>query len=132
MCSKTLLDNELTYKIIGVLYKVHNKLGPYHKEKTYQVALEKEFQNQKIPFKKELPVKIKYEDSDIGIYYIDFIIADKVIVETKTLNEVHPKFFNQILSYMNQLQIPLGLITNFRAQRLWVKRLILPSKYLKH
>lgn len=121
--------DKLTYNIIGICYKIHNKLGPYHKEKTYQKAIQQELQAQNIPFRKEVLVKIKYEESDIGIYFVDFVIENLVILETKTLNEVHPKFYNQILSYMKQLQIPLGLIVNFRAQRLWVKRLILPKKY---
>lgn len=131
MVKKLQPDNELTYKIIGILYKIHNKLGPYHKEKTYQKAIEKELASQNIRFKKEGLVKIEYEDSEIGKYFIDFVIENSVVLETKTLNEVHPKFYNQILSYMKQLQIPLGLIVNFRAKRLWVKRLILPRKYIR-
>ena len=59
---------ELTYEVIGVLYKVHNKLGPLYQEKYYQRAIEIELQNRKIPFQREHPVPLYFEMKSIGIY----------------------------------------------------------------
>lgn len=87
MVLNTAIDNDLTYSIIGILYKVHNKLGPYHKERTYQNAIETELQNLHIPYQREQFVKIIYNGKSIGKYFLDFVIAGKVLLETKTLLE---------------------------------------------
>jgi len=125
-----LVEGQLTYKIIGALYKVHNKLGPLYQEKYYQRAIEKELKKQGIKFKREFPIDITYENNKIGKYRVDFIIEEKLVLEIKTLNRIHPKYINQVLAYMNQLKLQIGLIANFKKDKLWIKRLLLPDKYL--
>jgi GxxExxY protein len=124
-----LIEGDLTYKIIGILYKIHNRPGPLYQEKYYQRAIEKELTSEGIKFQREYPTRIDYESSKIGEYRIDFLIDNKVVLEIKTLNRVHPKYIEQVLAYMNQLQIRVGLIANFRKDKLWIKRLLLPDKY---
>lgn len=126
-----LLYSELTYKIIGILYKVHNKLGPTYKEKHYQRAVEEELREAGIPFEKEKPVTIGYDNKKVGKYFLDFFINGRVVLEIKAINRLHPKYFDQVLSYMNTLQARIGLIANFKKDRLELKRLILPDRYLK-
>ena len=48
-----LIYKDLSYKIMGILYKVQNKLGTKYQEKYYQRAIESELKKQKIPFEKE-------------------------------------------------------------------------------
>lgn len=69
---------ELSYQIMGVLFKVHNKLGNNRKEKHYQRAIEIEFTKGKIDFKREVCVPIKYENNSIGRYYVDFVVNEKL------------------------------------------------------
>ena len=126
-----LLYSDLTYTIIGILYKVHNKLGPTYKEKHYQRAVEQELREARLAFEKEKPVKIGYDNKNLGKYFIDFFIEDKVVLETKAINRLHPKYFDQVLAYMNTLQARIGLIANFKKDKLQIKRLILPDKYIK-
>jgi len=52
---------EESYKIIGACMKVHRTLGPGFLEAVYEEALEKEFQNQKIPFKKQVKLELYYD-----------------------------------------------------------------------
>lgn len=61
-----LIYEELTYRIIGILFKVHNKLGPALQEKHYQRAIEKELMMEKIPHKKEFLIPLAYEGEKIG------------------------------------------------------------------
>ena len=126
-----LVEEKLTYQVIGVLYKVHNKLGPIYQEIYYQRAVEKELQQQGFEFHREYPVNIEYINEKIGEYKIDFLIGGKLVLETKAINKIHPKYIDQVLSYMNQLQVKVGLIANFKSDKLWIKRLLLPDKYVK-
>ena len=123
-------EGEISYKIIGLLYKVHNKLGPLQKEVYYQRAIAKELSSNAIDFRQEYPVKVMYENNKVGEYRIDFLIDNKLILETKSANRIHPQFINQVLSYLNQLQVRVGLIANFKKDKLWIKRVLLPRKYL--
>lgn len=118
---------ELSYKIMGVLFKVHNELGPSLLEKYYQRAIEKELMFNKISFKKEFPVEIIYAEQSIGKYFLDFIVEDLVIIETKAQQNYSPKFFQQALSYLKQTDLPLAILVNFRGDKLRYKRIINPK-----
>lgn len=126
-----LLYSDLTYKIIGILYKIHNKLGPTYQEKHYQRAVERELREAGISFEKERPVSIGYDNKRVGKYLLDFFIDSRIVLEIKAINRLHPKYFDQVLSYMNTLQARVGLIANFKKDKLQIKRLLLPKKYLK-
>jgi GxxExxY protein len=78
-----LIYPELSYKIMGTLFKVHNKLGPKFQEKYYQRAIEIELKKQKIPFAREKVIKLEYENEKIGKYFIDFVIDGKIALEIK-------------------------------------------------
>lgn len=64
--NKQLIYPELSYKIIGILFKVHNLLGSSYQERYYQRAIEKELKEEGIPYQKEVTVEITYVDSQIG------------------------------------------------------------------
>lgn len=117
----------LSYKIMGILFRVHNELGPSLLEKYYQRAISEEFKRQKVSFKKELPVKIEYQRKDIGRYFLDFIVEDLVILEIKAERYYKPSFFKQALAYLNQTDLPLAIIANFRGDKLRYKRIINPK-----
>ncbi len=51
-----------TYKIIGACMNVHKELGCGFLEAIYSEALEIEFKEQNIPFKREVPLRIEYKD----------------------------------------------------------------------
>lgn len=126
-----LIEPELSYQIAGILFKVYNKLGPLYQEKYYQRAIEKELRTEKISFEREKTVPIEYEASNIGHYAVDFLIDNRIVLEVKTLKYLHPKYISQLLGYLNSLQVQLGIIANFQKDKLELKRLILPDRYLK-
>jgi len=118
---------KLSYKIMGCLFSVHNELGPTMLEKHYQRALAKEFKSKKISFKKEFPVDLLYKDELIGKYFLDFLVEDKIIIETKARRSYNPKFFKQTLAYLRQANLPLAILVNFRRPSLKYKRIINPD-----
>lgn len=93
-----LIYEDLTFRIIGVLFKVHNKLGPALQEKHYQRAIEKEFLKEKILFKREFSVPLEYEGESIGRYALDLVVDEKVVLEVKNLSYFKRKFISQVLS----------------------------------
>ncbi|MEK7504282.1 MAG: GxxExxY protein [Patescibacteria group bacterium] len=121
-----LLYEELTFKIIGALFKVHNLLGNSLEEKYYQRALAKEFEILGLRFKREQQVKLEYEGADIGDRYLDFVIGDKVILETKTIPQITNKSLTQLISYLKSTKLRIGILANFRSERLSYRRVVNP------
>lgn len=117
-----LLYKDLTFRIIGILFKVHNLLGNLLDEQYYQRALVKELKDQQISFSKEYPVSIKYQGENIGQHRLDFIIEDKIILETKTIPEITSKSMTQLIAYLKSTGLRVGILANFRTQRLTYRR----------
>ncbi|MFC1727833.1 GxxExxY protein [Patescibacteria group bacterium] len=124
---KGLIYKNLSYQLMGVLFKVHNKLGPAYQEKYYQRAIEKELKKQKIPFDREHRVKLNYEGENIGHYFIDFVVNDKIALEVKSIRFLKGKYLNQVLAYLSSANLKLGILVNFNAERLYYKRIINPK-----
>ena len=105
---------------------VYNKLGPGYREETYKRALIKEFTKNNIPFVREKTINIAYDDEKIDEYKADLIAFDRIILELKAVNEMHPLFEAQLLSYLKAADLKLGLLVNFGSDKLFIKRLINP------
>lgn len=67
MQTDKLLYRDLTYKIIGLLFKVHTQLGCGFPEKIYQQALISEFCKEKVPFEIDKEIKVVYDRKQLDI-----------------------------------------------------------------
>ena len=101
-------------EIYGLLFKVQNGLGTNFQEKHYQRAFEELLIKNNIPYKKESPIKVKYEQKTIGNFLADFIIKDKILLEFKCVPRITNDHLKQVLRYIQSLNLKLGLIINFR------------------
>ena len=118
-------ENEISYKIRGILFDIYNKLGPGLFESVYEEILCHELARKKIAFsrQKALPVRWKTLKLDHG-FRADIIVENKVIIELKSiesLSEIHTK---QLLTYLGLSGLKLGLLVNFNATPLTIKRLV--------
>lgn len=125
--NKRIIYPELSYQVMGVLFKVHNKLGSAYQEKYYQRAIKKELGYQNIPFEQEKQIKLVYETEKIGNYFLDFIIDGKIILETKAAPFIRKEWTNQVIAYLVSTELPLAIIANFRTPKLTYKRYINPN-----
>lgn len=71
---------DLTERIIGCAYKVHNELGPGYVEAIYENALAIELEKEDIRFKRQVPVNVFYCGIQVGSHRLDLTAEDKVIV----------------------------------------------------
>lgn len=122
--SNKVIYPELSYDIVGILFKVHNELGNKYQEKYYQRAIEVELKNQNIKYSKEISVNLQYKNESIGRYSLDFLIEDKIILEVKAVPKVKPKDFKQVLAYLKSMNLKLGMIANFRPEKLTFHRIL--------
>lgn len=128
-----LIYPELSYKLMGILFKVHNKLGSNYQEKYYGRAVEQELKIQGVRYEKEKMVKINYESENIGKYFIDFVIENKIALEIKASPFFKRKYLGQVLAYLAAANLKLAILVNFNSYRLFFKRIVNPKvKLLGH
>lgn len=123
----SLIYPELSFMIVGILFKVHREMGNKYQEKHYQKALEIEFEKEKTKFERELPVDIFYDNKKIGKYFLDFLIEDKIVLEIKATDKFKLSDYKQISSYLKSKRIKLGILANFRKESLEFKRILNPE-----
>jgi len=124
---RKLIFPELSYRIMGILFNVHNELGSKYQEKYYQRAIEIELRNNNIKYQIEVPVNLYYKTELIGKYFLDFLIDDKIILEIKAKGQLSLTDFKQISGYLKAKNLKLGIIVNFRQEQLLYKRILNPD-----
>ncbi len=121
-----LVYKQEAYKIIGACMNVHKELGCGFLEAIYSEALEFEFKEQNIPFKREVPLRIEYKGQVLHKSYIaDYICYDKIIIELKAVNYLESVHEAQVLNYLKATGYKLGILVNFGEQSLKHKRIVL-------
>jgi len=101
---------------------VHNTLGFGFLESVYQNALLIELEKAGLKAKKETPIKVFYDERIVGDYVSDIIVEDKVILELKSVKELHPAHEAQLVNYLKATGVEVGLLINFGGERVDVKR----------
>jgi len=114
---------ELSYKIIGVLFKVHNELGPNLAEKHYQRSIAKEFTRQAINYREQQKIEI-LRNGLIGNQYADFLVDNKIVLEIKATPRFSRNNVIQVLKYLREADLELGLLVNFSRRELIYKRIL--------
>ena len=106
-------DDDLTQKIIGCAYKVHNTLGPGFLEKVYENALRIELEKLGLRVKQQEPISVEYEGQVVGEYYADLWVDERVVVELKAAQALAKEHEVQLVNYLTATRIDLGLLLNF-------------------
>jgi len=123
---QNLLYKDLSYAVHGAAIEVRKDFGPGHKEKLYQEAFAEELKRREILFEKEQAIKI-YSPKDgkyTGLYRPDFIVDEKIIVETKAEKFVSRDEIKRIYDYLRNSKCELAYLINFASPKLFVKRII--------
>ena len=115
---------ELSYQIVGILFSIGKEVSFGHKENFYQKALSNTFKDLGVHFKEQVPFRIDYRDKPIGIYYFDFLIEDKVILEVKSRSYFSKKDIEQVYRYLRASKLKLGIIAHFTRSGVKFKRVV--------
>ncbi len=119
-----LVEKDLSYKIVGILFGVYNSLGGGYQEKYYQRAITQELKRQGIKFKEQLAIPLDFGGHSIGRYFLDFLIEDRIVLEVKAASRFYPRDVKQLLAYLKRADIELGILANFSRNNLQLKRVL--------
>ena len=122
----SLLYEEETFKVLGLLFEVHNNLGKGFSEIVYKDALEIEFENQNIPFEREKVYSVHYKGHILKHkFYADFVVYDKIILEIKCCEAFHDRHISQCLNYLKVSKNKVAILANFNNSSLEYRRIAL-------
>jgi len=118
---------DLSYKIIGVAFKVFNTLGYGHQEKYFQRAMALEFDKQGIKYEREKEIVLNYNNQCIGKYFLDFIVENKIILELKVVPKFKHIHLKKTLDYLNTTKAKLAILIYFTKDGVKYRRIINPK-----
>lgn len=121
-----ILYKEEVYNIVGICMEVYNILGYGFLEVVYKDAMEIEFVENKMEHQRESVIPVIYKGRKLNrIFYSDFTLYNKIIVEVKTIAEgITDDALAQTLNYLKASGNKIGLIINFGKRKLEYKRVI--------
>ena len=108
-----MLHQELSQNIIRIYYQVYNELGFGFLEKVYENAMFFELNNSGFFTQKQLPIKVHYKHREVGEYYADLIVENKIILELKAAESLAEEHECQLINYLKATDIVVGLLFNF-------------------
>lgn len=113
-------ENEISHRIIGCAIEAQKSLGgPGLLESIYEDALVWELTHAGLAWERQKPLPISYKGDVLAHpLKIDLVVEDIVIVECKSVEEMHPVFKAQAATYLRLTGLRLALVINFGSKML--------------
>jgi len=109
--------NQLTEIVIGCAIEVHHALGPGLLESAYEICLCRELTLHNMPFESQKPIPLGYKGVKLDCgYRADLIVAGKILVEIKSVDQLAPIHDAQLLTYLKLSGLKVGLLLNFNER----------------
>jgi GxxExxY protein len=94
-------ENELSYKTIGAAVELHKKIGPGLLESAYENALVYDLREAGLEVKQQIPMPFYYKEVKLEVgYRVDLLVENKLIIEIKSLENLAPVHYAQLLTYL--------------------------------
>ncbi|MCL6100705.1 MAG: GxxExxY protein [Bacteroidetes bacterium] len=130
MANENYIHSDITEKIIKAFYNVYNKLGYGFLEKVYENAMLIELKKFGLNCKNQFPIKVFYDEKNVGEYFADIMANDTVIVELKAAENLCEEPECQLVNYLKATEIEVGLLLNFGKEP-QLKRKVLTKDHKK-
>ena len=114
-----IISDEYTHRLLACAYTVHSLLGPGLLESVYEKALMYELTHNGFKVERQVPIEVMYKGVELGeAYRMDLLVDGKVIIEIKSVRELLPVHFKQLLTYLKLQKLRYGYLINFDVNML--------------
>ncbi len=118
-----IIHEELTSTILKCFYRVYNKLGYGFLEKVYENSLIHELECHNLSCIQQAPIKVFYDQREVGSYFADILVEDMVILELKAgEGEIKREYELQLINYLKATQYEVGMILHFGEKPLFKRK----------
>ena len=126
----TLLQEDLTRRIIGAFFEVYKRLGGGFAESVYEEALARELEEGGMAVDRQAQIPVHYRGEPVGRFRSDIVVNDAVLIEIKAREELYSVHRAQLLNYLRATSLEIGLLFNF-GPRPQFKRLVFSNSRKK-
>ena len=110
-------EKEIATAVLDAAFKIHRILGPGLLESVYQATLDFELRKRGLRVVQQVGLPVYYEEIKLELgFRVDLIVADKVIIEIKSVEALAPVHRKQLLTYLRLMNLRLGLLLNFNVE----------------
>ena len=110
-----MIDEDLSYSVIGAFFAVQKGMGMGFLENVYTAALEYELRKRGHEVLRELSVSIFYDGCEIARQRLDLVVDGKLIVEVKATRALHEDAKPQLYNYLRATNLEVGLLLHFNS-----------------
>ena len=118
-----LIHGQLTEQILEACFEVINELGSGFLESVYEKALLIVLGEKGLAARPQVPLSVYFRGVEVGQFYADILVEEKVILELKSVQALAPEHQAQLINYLKATRIEVGLLINFGRPKLEYRRL---------
>jgi GxxExxY protein len=111
-----LIEEELTFSVIGAMQEVHRELGFGYRERIYTLALERVLIAKGHHVERDVGVMVYFRGQPLARQVLDMVVDRKVLVEVKATEHLHSSGTLQLFSYLCSTKLEIGLLLHFGRQ----------------
>ena len=108
-----LLHSEITGRILKAFFNVYHELGYGFLEKVYENAMLIELDELGLVCRQQHQISVFYNDENVGEYFADITVENKVIIELKAVEAISARHEAQLINYLRATEMEVGLLLNF-------------------
>ena len=124
--------DDLSGRVIEAAIAVHKELGPGFLESIYESAMKTALRHRGIAHEAQKEVTVFFEGEEAGVHRLDLIVEGEIVVELKAVRALEEIHFAQVKSYLKATGLHVGLLLNFNAPTLVIKRIVLDYDPAQH
>ncbi|TDE07661.1 GxxExxY protein [Flavobacterium sandaracinum] len=111
-----MIENDISFKIRGAIFRVYNVLGPGLLESVYEIALAHVLTEMGLDVKRQVELPVIFEGIKLdSAFRIDLLVNDLVIIELKSVEDLRSVHHKQLITYLKLSGLKLGILVNFNT-----------------
>ena len=112
-------ENEISYKIRGIVYDIYNEIGPGLLESVYEEIMFDEIKAQGMKVERQVPIPLIWKGKKLEKgFRADLIVENKVLIELKSVEIIPKVFYKVFATYLKLTGLKLGLMINFYEENI--------------
>ena len=116
-------------QIREISFALHQHLRHGHMEKVYENGLVHRSRKLGLKVEQQFPLKVLDEDGTVlGDYYADLFVEACLMIEVKACKAIADEHTAQLLGYLRACRIEHGLLINFGAPKLEIRKYVLSER----
>jgi len=106
--------DQISGDVLDAAIKLHKELGPGLLESVYEMVLAAQLAKMGYSVARQVPVDIDFDEMRFeAAFRIDILVDQRLLVEVKSVDQLHAAHAKQLLTYIRLTKQPLGLLINF-------------------